>query len=188
MLAVLSRLAINLACQAGVTPKMLSEEEGPGRWTGGFGVSMIAALSPASPRDQNEWNSDVLGKIFGWTSGATIGTLFTIAKRGALVGTDEFGNRYYQSRDTTSYDGRRRRWVVYNGYADASKVPPDWHGWLHYTFDEPPTEQPLPRRAWEKDHLPNLSGTPMAWRPQGSLAAEGRRPAATGDYEAWRPE
>nr|WP_245161660.1 NADH:ubiquinone oxidoreductase subunit NDUFA12 [Brevundimonas alba] len=114
--------------------------------------------------------------------------MFTIAKRGEPVGTDEFGNRYYQSRDTTSYDGRRRRWVTYNGYADASKVPPDWHGWLHYTYDEPPTEHPLPRRAWEKDHLPNLSGTPMAWRPQGSLAAEGQRPAATGDYEAWRPE
>ena len=135
-----------------------------------------------------EWISKVLGKIFGWTSGATLGTLFTIAKRGRLVGEDEFGNRYYLSKDATSYDGRRRRWVVYNGYADASKVPPDWHGWLHYTIDEPPTERPLPRRAWEKDHLPNLTGTPMAWRPQGSLAAEGRRPAATGDYEAWRPE
>jgi NADH:ubiquinone oxidoreductase subunit len=131
---------------------------------------------------------DVLGRIFGWTSGATIGTFFTIAKRGTHVGTDEFGNRYYQSRDTSSYDGRRRRWVTYNGYADASKVPPEWHGWLHYTYDETPIEAPLPRRAWEQDHLPNLTGTPMAWRPQGSLAAEGRRPAATGDYEAWRPE
>jgi NADH:ubiquinone oxidoreductase subunit len=77
---------------------------------------------------------------------------------------------------------------VYNGYADASKVPPDWYGWLHYTFDEPPTEKPLPRRRWERDHLPNLTGTPMAWRPRGSLSAEGVRPAATGDYEAWRPE
>jgi NADH:ubiquinone oxidoreductase subunit len=74
-----------------------------------------------SPCDLNEWISDVLGKIFGWTSGATIGTLFTIAKRGEPVGTDEFGNRYYVSRDTTSYDGRRRRWVVYNGYADARR-------------------------------------------------------------------
>jgi NADH:ubiquinone oxidoreductase subunit len=130
----------------------------------------------------------VLGKIFGWTSGATLGTLFTIAKRGELVGTDEFGNRYYQSRDNVSYDGRRRRWVVYNGYAEASKVTPDWHGWLHYTFAEPPTEVPLPRRRWEKDHQPNMTGTPLAWRPPGSLAAEGVRPAATGDYEAWKPE
>lgn len=130
----------------------------------------------------------MLDKIFAWWNGATIGTLFTIAKRGALVGTDAFGNRYYQSRDNISYDGRKRRWVTYNGYAEASKVPPEWHGWLHYTFDEPPTEAPLPRRAWEIDYKPNQTGTPMAWRPPGSLAAEGRRPAATGDYQPWTPE
>ncbi|RZJ17162.1 MAG: NADH:ubiquinone oxidoreductase subunit NDUFA12 [Brevundimonas sp.] len=131
---------------------------------------------------------DVLSKIFTWWNGATIGTLFTIAKRGEHVGTDDFGNRYYLSRDNVSYDGRRRRWVIYNGYADASKVPAEWHGWLRYTLDEPPTVAPLRRRAWEKDHLPNLSGTPMAWRPSGSLANEGQRPAATGDYQAWTPE
>nr|WP_246347776.1 NADH:ubiquinone oxidoreductase subunit NDUFA12 [Brevundimonas variabilis] len=114
--------------------------------------------------------------------------MFTIAKRGTLIGTDENGNRYYQARDTQSYDGRHRRWVVYEGYAEASKVSPDWHGWLHYTFDEPPTVAPLVRRKWEKDHRPNLTGTPLAWRPPGSLANEGVRPAATGDYEAWKPE
>ena len=78
--------------------------------------------------------------------------------------------------------------MIYDGYAEASKVTPDWHGWLHYTFDLPPTEQPLPRRAWEKEHLPNLTGTPLAWRPPGSLANEAKRPAATGDYQAWTPE
>ena len=130
----------------------------------------------------------MLKTLFTWWNGATLGTLVTVGSRGRLVGKDQDGNRYYESRDTVSYDGRKRRWVLYNGYAEASKVPPDWHGWLHYTFDEPPTETPLPRRRWEKEHLPNLSGTPMAWKPQGSLAAEARRPAATGDYEAWKPE
>ena len=130
----------------------------------------------------------MLKTLFTWWNGATLGTLFTVGRRGRLVGKDQDVNRYYESRDTVSYDGRKRRWVLYNGYAEASKVPPDWHGWLHYTFDEPPTETPLPRRRWEKEHLPNLSGTPMAWKPQGSLAAEARRPAATGDYEAWKPE
>lgn len=172
-----------------VTPKMLSSRPTAFRWTYAFAVSMIAPLSSGrSDRHETSGIPDVLGRIFGWTSGATIGTFFTIAKRGEKVGTDEFGNTYYQSRDNVSYDGRKRRWVTYNGYADASKVPPDWHGWLHYTYDEAPSEHPLPRRAWEKDHLPNLTGTPMAWRPQGSLTAEGKRPAATGDYEAWRPE
>jgi NADH:ubiquinone oxidoreductase subunit len=131
----------------------------------------------------------VLAKIFTWWNGATIGTLFTIGRRGVFIGQDEFGNRYYEAKDAKdSYDGRKRRWVIYNGYAEASKVSPDWHGWLHYTFDEPPTVEPLPRRKWEKDHLPNLSGTPYAWRPQGSLSRGGERPAATGDYEAWTPK
>lgn len=152
----------------------------------GFYDRKVAGLSAAT--DLSTGYHDVLGKIFSWTNGATIGTLFTIAKRGTLIGTDENGNRYYQSRDAQSYDGRHRRWVVYEGYAEASKVSPDWHGWLHYTFDEPPTVAPLVRRKWEKDHRPNMTGTPLAWRPQGSLANEGVRPAATGDYEAWKPE
>jgi NADH:ubiquinone oxidoreductase subunit len=130
----------------------------------------------------------VLDKIFSWWNGATIGTLFTIGRRGKLVGQDEFGNRYYESRDKVSYDGRALRWVVYTGYAEASKVSPDWHGWLHYTFDQPPTTEPLTRRKWEKPHLPNLTGTPFAYRPRGSLARGGERASATGDYQAWRPE
>jgi NADH:ubiquinone oxidoreductase subunit len=131
----------------------------------------------------------VFAKIFTWWNGATLGTLFTLAKQARFVGADEHGNRYYEAKTNKgSYDDRKRRWVTYNGYAEASKVSPDWHGWLHYTFDEPPTVEPLKKRTWEKDHLPNLTGTPYAYRPQGSLARTGERPPATGDYEAWTPE
>jgi NADH:ubiquinone oxidoreductase subunit len=131
----------------------------------------------------------VLKTIFTWWNGAMVGVLFTIRRMGKLVGEDEFGNKYYEATSNReSYDGRKRRWVVYNGYAEPSKVSPDWFGWLHYTFDQPPTVEPLRRRAWEKDHLPNLTGTIEAWRPAGSLARTGERPAATGDYQAWRPE
>jgi NADH:ubiquinone oxidoreductase subunit len=127
--------------------------------------------------------------LFTWWNGATPGARFTIAKRGVFVGEDEIGNRYFQAKDNRdSYDGRLRRWVIYNGYADGSKVPAEWHGWLHHTFDDPPTETPLRRQRWEKDHLPNMTGTPMAWRPPGSIAGPGQRASATGDYEAWRPE
>ena len=149
---------------------------------------MIGGWIGTPRRSESGLDGLVLGRIFGWTSGATIGTFFTIAKRGELIGSDEMGNRYYESRDNISYDGRKRRWVVYEGYAEASKVSPDWYGWLHYTFAEPPTVEPLKRRAWELDHQPNLTGTPLAWRPPGSLAAEGIRPAATGDYQAWKPK
>jgi NADH:ubiquinone oxidoreductase subunit len=127
--------------------------------------------------------------LFTWWNGATPGVRFTIAKRGVLIGEDEFGNRYFQAKDTRdSYDGRLRRWVIYNGYADGSKVPPEWHGWLHHTFDEPPTTAPLRRQRWEKDYVPNMTGTPFSWRPKGSIARSGERYSATGDYEAWKPE
>ena len=131
----------------------------------------------------------MLEKIFTWWSGATLGTLFTLAKSADKVGEDAFGNTYFQARtDRGSYDkGRRRRYVTYKGYAEPTKIPPDWHAWMHYLVDEPPTVAPLKRRAWEKDHLPNLTGTVYAWRPKGSIARGGERPRAVGDYQAWSP-
>ena len=130
-----------------------------------------------------------LKAIFTWWNSATIGIRFTVARRGVFIGEDDYGSRYYEARDAAdSYDGRKRRYVIYRGYAEASKVPAEWHGWLHYTFEEPPTTAPLSRKAWEKDHHPNLTGTLFAWRPKGSIARGGQRQAATGDYEAWRPE
>ena len=102
--------------------------------------------------------------------------------------SDALGNRYFEAKDTSdSYDGRKRRWVIYQGYADASKVSPEWHGWLHHTFIEPPTVAPLTQKAWEKPHLPNLTGTINAYRPAGAISRRGERAKATGDYEAWTP-
>ena len=120
--------------------------------------------------------------LFSWWRGATYGTLWTTWFSGQAVGTDQFGNRYYQTKDG------KRRWVLYNGTVEASRVPPDWHGWLHHTFKDPPTTAPLPERPWEQTHTPNLTGTSGAYRPEGSLARTGVRPPATGDYQAWKPE
>ena len=130
-----------------------------------------------------------LSPIFSWWNGPTVGTLLAVNSRGRPVGTDEFGNRYFEARNAKdSYDGRKRRWVLYKGYAEASKIPPDWHGWMHYIYDDVPSETPLKRKSWEKPHEPNMSGTPFAKVPPGSLAAEAQRsPSASGDYEAWKP-
>lgn len=131
----------------------------------------------------------MLKQLLTWWNGATPGIMNTI-KGAVFVGEDELGNKYYEDKTTKhSYDpGRKRRYVVYNGYAEASKVTPDWHGWLHYTFDEPPTTAPLKRQAWEKDHIPNLTGTVHAWKPAGAISRGGERQKATGDYQAWKPE
>ncbi|MFQ5984127.1 MAG: NADH:ubiquinone oxidoreductase subunit NDUFA12 [Alphaproteobacteria bacterium] len=116
----------------------------------------------------------------------TLGTrLFTWFK-GEYVGRDQFGNRYYRERGRPR-ERRRRRWVIYNGEPEASKVPPLWNAWLHHVVDEPPTDSPTSERSWEKEHIPNLTGTPEAYRPPGHVLRGGRRAKATGDYEPWRP-
>ena len=126
-----------------------------------------------------------LGKIFTWWNGATIGTHLWSARNGEHVGTDAQGNKYYRSKKTTG-DGRERRWVIYEGANDASRVPSEWHGWLHHTMKEPPNKRPLPHKAWEKPHQENLTGTPLAYAPAGSLRRA--EPAPRQDYEAWTPE
>jgi len=35
---------------------------------------------------------------------------------------------------------------------------------------------------------PNLTGTPYAYRPSGALERGGRRAAASGDYQPWKPD
>jgi len=117
----------------------------------------------------------------------TVGTRLFTWLRGELVGEDAQGNRYYRERKTAA--GRRqKRWVLYRGEAEASRVPPDWHGWLHHTAAEPPPKGGLPRKPWEQAHRPNPSGTALAYHPAGSVAGAGRRAKATGDYEAWKPD
>ena len=101
---------------------------------------------------------------------------------GHLVGEDDQGNRFYQTADGA------RRWVIYAGEAEASQISPDWHGWLHHTFDKAPTDSALPRKAWEKDHEPNPTGTAQAYHPPGSVLTAASRPRVSGDYEAWQPE
>ncbi|NAZ37885.1 NADH:ubiquinone oxidoreductase subunit NDUFA12 [Rubellimicrobium sp. CFH 75288] len=119
-------------------------------------------------------------RIFAWWDGPTIGTSLWTRRHGLRVGEDEFGHVYYRTADD------RRRWVVYNGEAEASRVPPEWFGWLHRMYDEPPSERPLPRRPWEKPHLPNLTGTDLAYAPPGSI--RNPVPVERRDYEAWRPD
>lgn len=126
----------------------------------------------------------VLKKIFTWWNGATLGALFDVGRRAKKIGTDEYGNRYFEEPVAT-IEGRKRRYVLYNGYAEPSRVPADWHGWLHHTFDEPPTIAPFMLKAWEKPHRPNMTGTVFAWRPKNSIG-NGKLEAPK-DYTSWSP-
>ncbi|MDH5797500.1 MAG: NADH:ubiquinone oxidoreductase subunit NDUFA12 [Paracoccaceae bacterium] len=115
-----------------------------------------------------------------WWNGQTLNTQIYTWRKGVKVGEDDQGNIFYQTHDGV------RRWVIFNGEAEASRVSPDWHGWLHHTFAEPPTKTPLLHKAWEKPHQENLTGTALAYAPTGSISRG--RSAERSDYEAWQPE
>jgi NADH:ubiquinone oxidoreductase subunit len=141
----------------------------------------------SGPRGRTMSFKTFLIRFLTWWNSQTFGTQVWTSLYGELVGEDEYGNRYYRAK--TKNDpalGYERRWVIYNGDVEASRVPPSWHGWLH-GHELPPTEEKVVERAWWKPHRPNLTGTPGAYRPAGSTLSTGRRPPATGDYKAWTP-
>ncbi|KQR87842.1 NADH:ubiquinone oxidoreductase subunit NDUFA12 [Sphingomonas sp. Leaf343] len=123
---------------------------------------------------------------FTWWNGASWGTWFYGLRGMKQMGEDSLGNVYFEGRKDTS--GNPRRWVIYNGANDASRVPPAWFSWLHHQVDDVPDRALPAPRPWQKPAVANLTGTALAYRPSGSLEKGGSRAAATGDYEAWTPE
>ena len=123
--------------------------------------------------------------------GTTIGTKLFTWLRGELVGRDRQGNRYYRAKGGARIhkDSLRheQRWVIYDGEPEASRVPPEWHAWLHHTTDATPPEGGPERQPWEQAHQPNMTGTELAYRPPGHALRGGKRAPATGDYEPWTP-
>ncbi|WP_394178010.1 NADH:ubiquinone oxidoreductase subunit NDUFA12 [Yoonia maritima] len=119
-------------------------------------------------------------RIFTWWDGQSFGTQLWTSRNGTKVGEDAEGNVFYRNADDS------RRWVIYNGENEASRVSPDWHGWLHHTWDEAPSEVALTHKPWEKPHQENLTGTTGAYAPAGSIRKAA--PAERSDYEAWTPE
>lgn len=116
---------------------------------------------------------DLQIKVFTW-------------RHGELVGTDPFGNRYYRSKRPER--GRsERRWVLYKGTREPSKIPPEWYGWMHYTLDAPLGAASAFHQPWVKAYEPNLTGTPETYLPPGHPLRGGQRAPATGDYQPWIP-
>ena len=119
--------------------------------------------------------------LFTWWEGASLGTMLYSWRKGGKVGSDEHGNAYHQGRDG-------RRWVIYAGSNDVSRVPPEWYAWLTRQIDDVPERALPPPPKFLKAPLPNLTGTASAYRPSGALERGGRRAAASGDYQPWIPD
>ncbi len=118
--------------------------------------------------------------LLTWWHAPTLGTRLFTWRRGKKVGEDEQGNQFYRNADDS------RRWVIYAGEPEATRISPEWHGWLHHTYDNNPVENPLPHKKWEKPHHENLTGTDAAYVPPGSILRPD--PVERKDYEAWQPQ
>lgn len=111
----------------------------------------------------------ILKRAITWWTGQTLGTQLFTWRNGVKVGEDEQGNLFYTSKDG------KRRWVIYNGEIEASRIGADWHGWLHNTWDDPPTSKPLAHKPWRSRmwrtsrgprppmRLPDRSVAPSPW-------------------------
>ena len=98
-------------------------------------------------------------EIFTWWNGQTLGTRLQTIFFGKLVGEDELGNKYYQNK-------KGKRWVIYNGEVEASKIPNDWYSWMHHTNNKIQNDHDLKKYDWQKDHLPNQSGSSNSYHPK----------------------
>ncbi len=123
--------------------------------------------------------------IYEWSQRFSLSWL--VRRRGEQVGSDQDGNRYYIDRRSKGQK-RERRWVVFGpGPSEATRVPPEWHAWLHHQVQAPPSGDNPWRRSWQKPHEPNATGTGEAYLPPGHALKGGTRAPATGDYEPWTP-
>jgi NADH:ubiquinone oxidoreductase subunit len=104
--------------------------------------------------------------------------------KGRLVGVDAYGNRYYTEKG--SKNPKVKRWVMYRGLEEASKVTSTWHRWLHDTTDVIPQTPVRKQYPWQKDYLPNLTGTEKAYMPPNHTL-KGSRPNPH-HYEPWSPQ
>ena len=125
---------------------------------------------------------NLIRQLFIWWQGQTLGTRLMTLFLGTRVGKDDAGNIYYRHRALDT-----KRWVIYHGIVDASKVPADWHAWLHNMRRVPPRkDSAADDRKWFKPHLANMTGTQMALkRKPYALDEEQDAPL---EYEAWTPK
>ena len=116
----------------------------------------------------------------------SFGTRLYTWLNGKLVGSDETGNKYYANSDNHA-DLNAKRWVIFSGEIEASKVPPHWHAWLHKSIDEPPINYKH-KYSWQKKHKENMTGTSEAHFPPSNPLSKNYNPDQIKvDYESWSP-
>ena len=117
-----------------------------------------------------------LKQLFTWWNRQTVGTFIYTLFFGKFIGIDRFGNKYYQSSNG-------KRWVIYKHTVESSKIPPEWHSWIHFLRNNKPSENEK-KFDWQKQHEENLTGTSKAYKPEGSLSSNFKKNMKK--YETWK--
>jgi NADH dehydrogenase len=115
-------------------------------------------------------------QIFVWWHKQTIGTFIYTLFYGKFVGKDEFNNRYFSS-------SKGKRWVIYDNRVEPSKIPPDWHLWIHFLTDNKPSNEKN-KFKWQRKHEENLTGTERKHQPEGMLSSDLKKYMEK--YETWK--
>ena len=119
-----------------------------------------------------------LKQIFTWWHKQTIGTFIYTLFKGKFVGEDEFGNKYYLSSNG-------KRWVIYKSTIESTKIPPEWHLWIHSSSRKKPLDNSA-KFKWQTEHKENLTGSEKAYKPEGSLDSNSKKNVKK--YEIWNPK
>ena len=120
----------------------------------------------------------MLKEIFTWWNGQTFGTRIWSFFNGVMVGTDNYENQYFKNKDDS------KRWVIYSGQVESTKVSPEWNNWLRFTSSNIPSD--LKKFNWQKDHIPNFTGTHKAYSPEVSQK-NAKTASKINDYKKWSP-
>ena len=116
----------------------------------------------------------LLKKIFTWWNRDTFGTRIKTILFGKLIGSDEYGNKYYENK-------KGKRWVIYANEIDASKIPVEWYSWIHFMPNKIENIHKLEKHDWQKPHQPNLTGTDSAYYPN-----KNNKDATEKKYKSWK--
>ena len=111
--------------------------------------------------------------FFTWWNRQTFGTFLKTLFFGKYVGRDEYGNKYYKSK-------QNERWVIYSKNIDASKITTDWYLWIHHTIDKIPDNKEV-KYSWQKKHQENQTGTSKRFKP-----IKIRKNTIKKKYETWK--